>query len=59
MVGCVCGVDGDFDGDSRSQLFFEVEFYAVFKIFWFHWRPYFFLGGGHIRVLVLGDLIGF
>ena len=35
-------MDGDFDGD-RSQLFIEVESYAVFKIFWFDWEPY--LGG--------------
>ena len=34
LSACVCGVDGDFDGDGR-QLFFELESYAVIKIFWF------------------------
>ena len=34
LSACICGVDGDFDGDGR-KLFFELESYAVIKIFWF------------------------
>ena len=46
-------MDGDFD-DDRSQLFFEVESYAMCKIFWFDWGV-----GGHIRVFAFVKLIGF